>query len=39
MNRLATRTPELDIFLSGFVLREPSGWQITQKGREFFNFD
>jgi hypothetical protein len=33
--RLAARAPELDIFSSGYVLREPSGWQITQKGREF----
>ena len=35
MKRLAARAPELDIFSSGYVLREPSGWQITQKGREF----
>jgi hypothetical protein len=25
----------LDIFSSGYVLREPSGWQITAEGREF----
>ena len=35
MKRLAARAPELDIFTSGYVLREPSGWQITAKGREF----
>jgi hypothetical protein len=33
MKRLAARAPELDIFSSGCVLREPSGWQITQRGR------
>jgi hypothetical protein len=25
----------LDIFSSGYVQREPSGWQITAKGRAF----
>ena len=35
MKRLAARASELDIFSSGYVLREPSGWQITAKGREF----
>lgn len=35
MKRLAARAPELDIFSSGYVLREPSGWQITAAGREF----
>lgn len=35
MKRLAARAPELDILSSGYVLREPSGWQITPKGREF----
>jgi hypothetical protein len=35
MKRLAARAPELDIFSSGYVLREPSGWRITTKGREF----
>ena len=35
MNRMAARAPQLDIFSSGYVLREPSGWQITAKGREF----
>jgi hypothetical protein len=37
MKRLAARAPDLDIFSSGYVLREPSGWQITAKGREFLN--
>ena len=35
MKRLAARAPELDIFSSGYVLREPGGWQITAKGRAF----
>jgi hypothetical protein len=35
MKRLAARAPELDIFSSGYVLREPSGWQITATGRDF----
>jgi hypothetical protein len=35
MKRLAARAPELDIFSSGYVLREAGGWQITAKGREF----
>ena len=35
MRRLAARAPELNIFSSGYVLREPSGWQITDEGREF----
>jgi hypothetical protein len=35
MKRLAARAPGLDIFSSGYVLREPSGWQITEAGRAF----
>ena len=35
MKRLAARAPGLDIFSSGYVLRERSGWQITAKGRDF----
>jgi hypothetical protein len=35
MKRLAARAPELDIFSSGYVLQEPSGWRITAKGRDF----
>ena len=35
MRRLAARAPELNIFSNGYVLRDPSGWQITLKGRYF----
>ena len=35
MKKLAARAPELDIFSSGYVLREPNGWHISEKGREF----
>jgi hypothetical protein len=35
MKRLAARAPNLDIFTSGYVLRDNSGWQITDAGREF----
>ena len=35
MKRLAARAPGLDIFTSGYVLRESCGWQITDAGREF----
>ena len=35
MRRLAARAPGLDIFSSGYVLREASGWQITDAGRAF----
>ncbi len=35
MKRLAALEPELDIFSSGYVLREPSEWRITDDGREF----
>jgi hypothetical protein len=35
MKRLAARAPELDIFSSCYVLREPNGWLITAKGRDF----
>jgi hypothetical protein len=31
--RLAARAPGLDIFTQAFVLRDKSGWQITQAGR------
>ena len=37
MKRLAARAPDLDIFSSGYVLREPSGWQITEQGRAFLS--
>jgi len=35
MKRLAARAPGLDIFTSGYVLRDSNGWQITDAGREF----
>jgi hypothetical protein len=35
MKRLADRAPHLDIFTSGYVLRDPGGWQITEDGRKF----
>jgi hypothetical protein len=35
MKLLSARVPDLDIFSSGYVLREPSGWQITEAGRAF----
>lgn len=35
MKRLAARAPGLNIFSSGYVLREDIGWQITDAGRGF----
>jgi hypothetical protein len=35
MKGLAARAPGLDIFTSGYVLRDASGWRITEAGREF----
>jgi hypothetical protein len=35
MKRVAARAPDLDMFSQAFVLREPTGWQITAAGREF----
>jgi hypothetical protein len=35
MKRLAARAPDLSIFCSGYVIREDSGWQITDAGRAF----
>ena len=35
MKSLAARAPGLDIFSGGYVLREDSGWQITDAGRAF----
>lgn len=35
MKRLAARAPGLDIFSSGYVLRESDGWRITDAGRSF----
>ncbi len=37
MKRLAARAPNLDIFSSGYVVREPTGWEVTEKGREFLS--
>jgi hypothetical protein len=33
--RIAARTPGLDIFSQGMVLRSPVGWRITDAGRAF----
>jgi hypothetical protein len=35
MKRLAARAPGLSIFSSGYVIRDASGWQITDAGRTF----
>ena len=35
LRRLAARVPSLDIFGSGYVLRDSEGWEITTTGREF----
>jgi hypothetical protein len=35
MKRLAARAPGLDIFTSGYVLRDSRGWQITDAGSAF----
>ena len=35
MKRLATRAPGLDIFSSGYVLRDSDGWRITDAGRAY----
>lgn len=32
---IAARAPDLDIFSQAFVVREPTGWQITAAGRDF----
>jgi hypothetical protein len=37
MKRLAARAPGLDIFTSGYVLRDSRGWQITEAGSAFLN--
>lgn len=37
MKRLAAHAPQLDIFGSAFVLRDESGWQITDIGRQFLD--
>ena len=35
LRRLAARVPAIDIFGSGYVLRDSQGWEITTTGREF----
>jgi hypothetical protein len=35
LKRLAARVPAIDIFGSGYVLRDDEGWQITTDGRDF----
>jgi hypothetical protein len=35
LRRLAGRVPSIDIFGSGYVLRDDEGWEITAEGRNF----
>jgi len=35
LRRLAGRVPSIDIFGSGYVLRDHDGWEITAEGRDF----
>jgi hypothetical protein len=35
LKRLAARVPAIDIFGSGYVLRDDEGWEITAAGRDF----
>jgi hypothetical protein len=35
LKRLAGRVPSIDIFGSGYVLRDHEGWEITAEGRDF----
>ena len=37
IKRLARRVPAIDIFGSGYVLRDDQGWQITPAGRDFLS--
>jgi len=37
IKRLAARVAAIDIFGSGYVLRDAEGWQITAAGREFLD--
>lgn len=37
MKRLAARAPGLDIFSSKYVVRDATGWRITNGGRTFLN--
>ena len=38
MKRLAERAPDLDIFSQSLVIRDNTGWQITDAGRTFLDF-
>ena len=35
IRRLAARVPDIDLFGTGYVLRDEQGWQITAAGRDF----
>jgi hypothetical protein len=35
MRRLSSRAPDLDIFGSRYVLRDQTGWQLTEAGHTF----
>jgi hypothetical protein len=35
MKILADRAPDLDIFSQGYVVRDETGWRITEVGRQF----
>jgi hypothetical protein len=35
IRRLAGRVPSIDIFGSGYVIRDNDGWEITASGRDF----
>ena len=37
IKRLAARVAVIDIFGSGYVLRDAEGWQITEAGRKFLD--
>lgn len=37
IKRLAARVAAIDIFGSGYVLRDAEGWQITEAGRKFLD--
>jgi len=37
LKRLAARVPAIDIFGSGYVLRDAEGWEITIQGRDFLH--
>ncbi len=37
IKRLAARVAAIDIFGSGYVLRDAEGWQITEAGRQFLD--